>query len=119
MSEPSGLDYVQLALLGEAAAAGAAAVFVWDDDRNYVAVNEAACALVGLSREELLRLRTGDLSPGRAAELVEDVQRRDVSSGRSTFSRSDGAEVEVEWVTFRTRVAGLPYMASVCWPAAE
>jgi PAS domain-containing protein len=55
VSELSAAAVTQLALLGDAiASAEEVAVFVWDDDRNYVAVNDYACALVGLTREELL-----------------------------------------------------------------
>ena len=50
-------DVAQLALLGEAAEClQDVAVFVWDDDRNYVAVNRAACALLGRTREQILHL---------------------------------------------------------------
>ena len=35
-----------------------AAVFVWDDDRNYVAVNQAACRLLGRTRDEILQMRS-------------------------------------------------------------
>jgi PAS domain S-box-containing protein len=112
----AGLPLVQLALLGEAvSAATGVAVFVWDDDRTYVAVNDAACKLVGLSREELLTMRVGDLSPDRAEPQFDEVQRHDVSTGTSTFMRRDGTTVALEWLTFRTSLAGLPYMASVCW----
>ena len=40
-------ELAQLALLGEAVEnlQTVSAVFVWDDDRNYVAVNQAACTL--------------------------------------------------------------------------
>ena len=115
----SAADVAQLALLGEAVAyAPAVAVFVWDDDRNYVAVNDGACTLVGLPREELLQLRVGELTPDRAEPFFRDVQRRPLTRGSSTFTRTDGTVVEVEWVSFRTRLAGLPYMASVCWRPA-
>jgi len=108
------LDVAQLALLGEAfECVGEVAVFVWDDDRNYVAVNNAACKLVGLPREELLGRRVGFASVEPA---VDDVQRRPFTRGGSSFRRADGQEVELEWVTMRTHVAGLSYMASVCWP---
>ncbi|HEY6053254.1 MAG TPA: PAS domain-containing protein [Gaiellaceae bacterium] len=114
----SGLPLVQLALLGEAvSAATAVAVFVWDDDRTYVAVNDAACTLVGLEREELLTMRVGELSPDRAEPQFKEVQRHEVSTGSSTFTRRDGTTVAVDWLTFRTKLAGLPYMASVCWQA--
>jgi PAS domain S-box-containing protein len=108
--------FAQLALLGEAAEClQDGAVFVWDEDRNYVAVNEAACRLVGLTRAELLAMSVGALSPNRASPHFEEVQRRAPLAGRSSIRRRDGTEVEVEWVTFRTRLAGLPYMVSVCW----
>ncbi|HET8606722.1 MAG TPA: PAS domain-containing protein [Gaiellaceae bacterium] len=114
----SGLPMVQLALLGEAAShASGVAVFVWDDDRTYVAVNDAACELVGLEREELLAMRVGELSPDRAEPHFTVVQRREFSVGSSTFHRRDGIDVPVEWVSFHTTLAGLPYMGSVVWPA--
>ncbi|MGH3003017.1 MAG: PAS domain-containing protein, partial [Gaiellaceae bacterium] len=49
-------------LLGEAVECANTAVFVWNDDRRYVAVNEAACELVGLTRSELVGMRVGDLT---------------------------------------------------------
>jgi PAS domain S-box-containing protein len=109
----------QLALLGEALVyAEQVAVFVWDDDRHYVAVNDFACRLVGLTREELLGRRVGFASPDIEAKIA-DVQRHAAQHGTSSFVRADGATIALEWVTFRTRIAGLPYMASVCWPASE
>jgi len=106
------LDITQLALLGEAAdCLEAVAVFVWDDDRTYVAVNDAACELVGRTRDELLGLRVGDLTPDRASALFDEVVRRPgPHSGRHTF---DGGELH--FVTTATRIAGLPYWVSVCW----
>ena len=112
-----GLDVVQLALIGEAMAETSdVAVFVWNDDRRYVAANHAACALAGLTLDELLELRVGDLTPERAAPLLEALREGLPATGESTIVRSDGSEVEIAWLTFRTKVAGLPYMASVCWP---
>jgi PAS domain S-box-containing protein len=114
-----GSRYVQLALLGEAVAnLDQAAVFVWDEDRNYVAANEAACALAGLQIDELLRMRVGDLSPDRASPHFEDAQRRRQLAGRSSLTRRDGSEVAFEFVTFHTRIAELPYFVSICWPCA-
>jgi PAS domain S-box-containing protein len=116
--EGHGSPFLQLALLGEAMAnLEGGAVFVWDEDRNYVAVNDAACKLTGLSREEVLELAVGDLTADRAAPHFEAVQRVQRTVGRSAIHRRDGGVVEIEWVTFHTRVAELPYMVSVCWPA--
>jgi PAS domain S-box-containing protein len=118
VSELSAADVTQLALLGDAmSCAEQVAVFVWDDDRNYVAVNDYACTLVGLTREELLGRRVGFASPELEDEIL-DVQRHSARQGSSSFIRSDGQSVALDWVTFRTRVAGLPYMASICWLAA-
>ena len=112
----TGLDLVQLALLGEAiACATAVGVFVWNDDRTYVAVNDHACHLLGLSREQVLALRVGDRSPDRGSPFFADVQRKPVSTGTLTIEGAEGAELPIEWLTFETRIAGLRYMASLCW----
>ena len=109
------LDVSQLALLGEAVeCSGDVAVFVWDDDRNYVAVNQAACNLVGRTRDEILRMRVGDMTPDRASPLFEDVLHGGVHTGTHTF---DGGSVD--FLTTHTRIAGLPYMISVCWRRRE
>jgi PAS domain-containing protein len=113
------LPLVQLALLGEAVtAAEGVGVFVWDDDRRYVAVNDAACELVGLPREELLAMRVGDMTDGRAEPHFHEVQRPGVSTGTLRFTRRDGDPVDLEFLTFHTKLAGLPYMASICWRPA-
>lgn len=105
------LDVSQLALLGEAVeCVGDVAVFIWDDDRNYVAVNQAACTLLGRTRNEILKMRVGDLTPNRASPLFEDVQHAGVHTGTHVF---DGGSVD--FLTTRTRIAGLPYMVSLCW----
>ena len=120
MTEPrAAVELAQLALLGEAAEnLRELAVFVWDDDRQYVAVNDAACKLTGLSREELLGMRVGDMTADRASVDVEAVKHNPVHSGSSSVERADGP-VAIEWVTCHTRIAGLPYMVSVCWPKGD
>jgi PAS domain S-box-containing protein len=107
------------ALLGEAAECAAAAAFVWDDDRRYVAVNDEACRLVGLSRSELVGMPVGSLSGDGARGLIARTQEDRVSAGSSTFTRRDGTVVALDWVTMHTRVAGLPYMLSLCWLAGD
>jgi PAS domain-containing protein len=105
----------QIALLGEAAEyMSDVAVFVWDEDRNYVAANSAACELIGKTREELLQMKVGDMSPDRAQPHFDDVQHQHVHTGTLTVHRPDGP-FEIDWITCHTRVAGLPYMVSVCW----
>jgi PAS domain-containing protein len=117
MSEPpaSAIDLAQVALLGEAVANLAElAVFVWDEDRNYVAVNTAACELVGRTREQILQMKVGDLTANRASPHFEKVQHGPMHTGSLVIERDDGP-VDVEWLTCHTRVAGLPYMISLVW----
>lgn len=108
-------DVAQLALLGEAMeCVDSVAVFVWDDDRHYVAVNQAACRLLGRTREEILGMRVGDMTPDRASPLFERVQAGGVHTGTHAFERGT-----LEFMTTQTKIAGLPYMVSVCWPKAD
>ena len=110
VSEP----LIQASLLGEAVEHGPAAVFVADEQGRYVAVNQAACKLVGYSREELLRLRVTDLVPPEEAaapwsEMVLDGVRR----GTATLRCKDGSTVEFRYIAGDTRVAGMPVYVSV------
>jgi PAS domain-containing protein len=118
MTHDSAARLSQIALLGEAAEGlEDAAIFVWDDDRNYVAANDAACALVGKTHAELLGMKVGDMSPDRAEPHFSSVQRGSVHTGSLRIDRADGA-IEIDWMTCRTTLAGLPYMMSVCWRKA-
>src|SRR3954471_14493 len=83
-------DVTQLALLGEATESlREVAVFVWDDDRNYVAVNHEACRLLERTRAEILAMKVGDLHPDRATELFEAVQQRGVHTGTMSTPRGE------------------------------
>lgn len=115
MSSSDAQQLLQQSLLGEAIDfLEGLAVFVWNAERHYVAVNQEACRLVGLTREELIGMPVGDLSPdGASADMVR-VQAGTLTDGTSSFTRRDGEVVEIEWTTTHTRVAGLPYMVSVC-----
>jgi PAS domain S-box-containing protein len=81
-------------------------------------VNEGACRLTGLSRTELIGMPVGELSPDRAAGDIERTRSAPLVRDSSSFTRRDGTNVEIEWVTTHTTVAGLEYMLSLCWPAA-
>ena len=107
-------EVAQLALLGEAVEClQDASVFVWDEDRNYVATNQAACELLGKTRDEILRMKVGDMTENRASPLFEEVQ---YGSAIHTGVMESPAG-RLNYLTCRTRVAGLPYMISVCWRA--
>ena len=104
----------QLALLGEAAEClEGAAIFVWDEDRNYVAANEAACVLVGKTHRELLPMKVGAMTADHAEPHFSTVQRGAVHTGPLQIDRADGP-IEIDWMTSPTTIAGLPYMVSVC-----
>ncbi len=106
---------LQQALLGEAVDfLEGVAVFVWNEERHYVAVNQEACRLVGLSRAELIGMPVGDMSPDRASADMARVTAGGITVGASSFTRRDGEVVELEWTTAHTRIAGLPYMISLC-----
>jgi PAS domain S-box-containing protein len=107
-------QFVQQALLGEAIdQLDGVAVFVWNEERNYVAVNEAACRLVGVGRDQLIGMPVGGLTEEHAGPQLEQV-RSGVRNGTLRFTRPDGEVVELDWTTLHTRVAGLPYMVSIC-----
>ena len=111
---------LQQSLLGEAVdLMEGVAVFVWNEERRYVAANQEACRLVGLSRTQLIGLPVGDLTPDHANAEVHRVLAGTTTDGTSTFTRRDGTTVELEWTTTHTRVAGLPYMLSICRPRPD
>jgi PAS domain S-box-containing protein len=110
--------HVQATLLSEAIQTAEVGFLVWDDDRHYVAANAAACSLLGCTLEQLLGSVVGERTV-EGEEVVERVVRRQGGRGRVTFERFDGGRATLEYVTFSTRTAGLPYMASVIWPAEE
>jgi PAS domain S-box-containing protein len=75
------------------------AILIADDERRYVEVNEAACALLGRSREELLGLRVDDVGP--TSEAVEETWDRFMQLGalRGEFeiTRPDGTHRTVDY----------------------
>jgi PAS domain S-box-containing protein len=110
VSEP----LIQATLLGEAVEHGPAAVFVADEHGRYVAVNQAACKLVGYEREELLGLRVTDLVPAEeAAQPWAEMVADGVSRGTARLLRKDGSAVEFRYVAGATKVAGMPVYVSV------
>jgi PAS domain S-box-containing protein len=107
VSEP----LIQASILGEAVDHGPAAVFVADEEGGYVAVNQAACALLGYTREELLELRVSDIAD--PAGKWEEMQREGQVSGVSTLRRKDGATIDFRYVAGATTVAGMLVYVSV------
>lgn len=117
MADEASQRLVHRSLLGEAAEAmKGVAVFVWDEHRHYVAVNDAACVLTGLSRSELIGMPVGDRTVGQGAPIMAEAAQTPVLQGTLTFTSANGGEVEVNYLTMHTRIANLPFMLSICWP---
>jgi PAS domain-containing protein len=104
----------QQTLLGDAAEHAEIGVMVWNEERRYVAVNTAACELLGASREALLGARVGDhnrTEAGRAA--LESVLGTLPAFGRTPLPNGR----DVEWITVATDIAGLPHILGLMWQA--
>jgi PAS domain S-box-containing protein len=103
--------WIQASLLGEAVDNGPAAVFVADENRRYVAVNRAACELLGYSREELLALRVDDVAADTSDWRTMETNGRLTSTVE--LRRKDGTTVQFSYVAGATKVAGMPVFVSV------
>jgi PAS domain S-box-containing protein len=108
---------VQAGLLGEAIDRAPDAVFVADESMRYLAVNQAACRLLGYTREELLRLRTTDVAtyPG-AAEEYDDMMARRTKTGTSVLRRKDGQHISATYRAHETKLAGMTVYVAILWP---
>jgi PAS domain S-box-containing protein len=109
VSEP----LIQTSLLGEAIENGPVAVLVADEHGRYVAVNQAACRLLGYTREELLAMQATDVArydeaPAEWAEM----ELRGSHTGVSTVTCKNGSTVEFAYVAGATVVAGMPVFVS-------
>jgi PAS domain S-box-containing protein len=103
----------QQTLLGDAAEHARVGVMVWNEERRYVAANETACELIGVSRATLLGSKVGDANPTAEARQAIDAV-LDQLPTRGTTRLPSG--VEVEWLVVATNVAGLPHFCGLMWP---
>lgn len=108
---------LQRALLGEALDQAGFAAFVFEDDANYVAVNDAACRLTGYTREELLELPVHALSaqPERTIRNLKRVSSGEREGGTAKIRRKDGTVVDVRYRASRTTIAGMPFLIAFYW----
>lgn len=91
--------------IGESSVASALespdATLAADDKGRYVAVNEAACQLLGYSREELLQLSVWDLTPDphevEGLILWKEFIEVGAQAGVYWLARKDGSLVEVAY----------------------
>jgi PAS domain S-box-containing protein len=108
---------VQAGLLGEAIDRAPDAVFVADESMRYLAVNQAACRLLGYTREELLALRMTDVAtyPEASAEY-DDLMARRGKTGNGILRRKDGTEFAVCYRAHETKLAGMTVYVAIIWP---
>ena len=101
------------ALIGEALQDGPLAIFVFDENGRYLAVNRYSCELLGYDREELLQRRIGELS---ARDHPVDFYLEAIGTGRAattTVRHKDGSIVELRFRATATHVAGMPVFVGV------
>jgi DNA-binding CsgD family transcriptional regulator len=93
-----------------------------NDERRYVAVNAAACLLLRLPEDEVLRLRVDDLTPPEGRSQVEPLWRafiRDgVQQGVFMLMMPDGTRVEVEYSATANVEPGL-HLSILMFPAGS
>jgi PAS domain S-box-containing protein len=105
---------IQAVLVGEAVANAGYIVLVADENMRYLAASDAACELLGYSREELLALTVPDLVvETNASELYDDFIREHGQRGQITLRCKDGRDLEAHYDARQTEVGGLPYYVSV------
>jgi PAS domain S-box-containing protein len=115
------LSLVGPTLLGDAVDGSPHAIIVSEEDFGpVIAVNEAACRLLGYSRQELLRLpsTTWAASEREVVAHVYDRLRRRGSHVRATarLRRKDGTLVEIDYWASTTKVSGMDFLLTVTDP---
>jgi PAS domain-containing protein len=104
----------QQTMLGDAVEHAKLGVMIWNEERRYVALNTAACELIGASREELLGAHVGDHNRTAAGrEAIAAVLGELPAFGTTPLPSG----TVVEWVTVETDIAGLPHILGLMWPA--
>jgi PAS domain S-box-containing protein len=116
------LKLVQGTLLADAFEASSHAVIVSDEDSGkYVAVNDAACELLGYDREELLAMSARDVAmraPGAVREVYDRLAHGEAVRATARLRRKDGTVAEIDYWATHTKVAGLEFLLTVTEPVA-
>jgi PAS domain S-box-containing protein len=109
-------SHIQQVLFGDALEwATDFGAFVLDEHGRYLAVNDYACKLVGLSREELLGLEIGSFNP-HVVEEYTAVLEQGRRGGQTHIVSEDGERVDVAYRVSTTKVGGMPFLVVICWP---
>jgi len=110
VSEP----LIQASLLGEAAEHAPFAVLVADEEGRYVAVNLAACLMLGYTRDEVLGLKMTDVARYEdAPREFEELASTGTKLGVSELTRKDGTTIRFSYVAGATVVAGMSVFVAV------
>jgi PAS domain-containing protein len=115
-SESLAQPEIQAALISEALVSAGVGFLVWDENRRYIAANEAACEILGTTLETLLGQQVGGHTIA-GAEALEEALAAGFASGRAIVERLDGrGRINIFYATFTTKTAGMPFMATVIAP---
>jgi PAS domain S-box-containing protein len=105
------------ALVGEAVDRAGFAVFVADESMRYLAVSDRACALLGYTHDELLRLRVPDVFwSGGAPALFAQMVRSGSLSGTLVLRRKDGSPLPASYHAGETTMGGKRCYVSIVQP---
>lgn len=112
-------DLIIETLLAETLERARFGVFVYDDEGRYIAVNARGAALLGLTRDEVMKHNVGDFTAGGIDR--ETLLSRKVTTGTRTIRRPDGSEVRLAFVVAPSDLGGhLPHRVAIAWePAAN
>ena len=111
---------IQGVLVGEAVANAGYIVLVADENMRYLAASDAACELLGYSREELLGLTVPEVVvETNASELYDEFIRDHRQRGKITLRCKDGRFLNAHYDARETKVSGLPYYVSVISPVGS
>jgi PAS domain S-box-containing protein len=122
MSNPALNDpLIQAELLAEALRSADVGFLVWDEDRRYIAANDTACEILGTTLADLLGKPVGGQTVNTDVnELIDTAIRSKIVHGTAEVERFDGTgTVKVFYVTFTTKTAGMPFMATVIGELAD
>jgi len=107
---------IQAELIADALRSAGVGFLVWDEHRRYVAANDAACEILGTTLDKLLGQEVGGHTLEGPAAL-EQALASGFASGKTVVERFDGrGPIEVFYATFTTKMAGMPFMATVIAP---
>jgi PAS domain-containing protein len=107
---------IQAELISDALRSAGVGFLVWDESRHYIAANDTACEILGTTLEDLLRHDVGGHTV-EAAAAIDEALASGFASGKAVVERFDGrGPVEIFYATFATKMAGMPFMATVIAP---